>query len=149
MTIDRDASLTGPSEADFFAALDRIRERVGGNPVAEWEERYGEPTPQSLDDWVRWAVRIGWDGNYVRSGSWNPIELFRYIEGHLQRLRDHREVRAGDEPSVPPTGGAVPVGESGDASPVEPSAPFIFRRRGDDWNIRFDGGPLFAVNRLV
>ena len=149
MEIGNELRPTGSNESDFDAALDRIRELVGGDPLREWERRFGEPPPRSIDDLVRWAIRVGWDGEYVRNGDWNPIELMPFIEGHLQRLRDQPQVGSGARSSTPPADDAGRTDESGEVRISDNFAPFSIRLLGDDWNIRYDGGPLFALPCLI
>lgn len=63
----------------------------------EWEREFGEPYPQCKGDWLRWAYRVGWDGEYVRRGDWTYGELMPAIEGRLCAIRDR--VRTADSPA--------------------------------------------------
>jgi hypothetical protein len=135
----------GPTESDIIAceaAIARIRDLVGGDPLREWELKFGEPPPQSIDDLIRWAQRVGWDGEYVRKGHWNFNDLMPFIEGRLQALQDARLMQRTCLAPTPKTIRSEPTAPCG-------TQKHIFQLKGKDWNIRYDGGALFAVPRAV
>lgn len=51
-----------------------------------WEAEFGQPYPQSRDDWRRWASRIGMTP--VDEKELSAAEMIVYIEGYCQRLQD-------------------------------------------------------------
>lgn len=55
---------------------------------SHWEAEFGAPYPRSIEEWMRWAARVGWSGERVVQGEWTPRDLFPIIEGYLLRLRD-------------------------------------------------------------
>lgn len=66
--------------ADYRDVVERIE--------SEWEAEFGAPYPKEIEDWQRWAARVGWSGERIADGKWKPRDLFPIIEGYLQRLRD-------------------------------------------------------------
>ena len=67
-------------QADYRDVVERIE--------SEWEAAFGAPYPKEIEDWQRWAARVGWNGERIAEGNWKPRDLFPIIEGYLQRLRD-------------------------------------------------------------
>jgi len=55
-----------------------------------WEEAFGEPRPETVEDWRRWAARLGLDPNWIVAGDWTPGQVMPLIEGYLQRRKDER-----------------------------------------------------------
>jgi DNA-binding MarR family transcriptional regulator len=74
--------------ADYRDVVQRIE--------SEWKADFGAPYPKDIEDWQRWAARVGWSGERIADGNWKPRDLFPIIEGYLQRLRD-QSGGAGDE----------------------------------------------------
>lgn len=80
-----------PIIAEHRAEIDRLQENyrdVVERIESEWEAEFGEPYPKAIEDWQRWAARVGWSGERIADGNWKPRDLFPIIEGYLQRLRD-------------------------------------------------------------
>lgn len=56
-----------------------------------WEETYGFPYPQSLEDWTMLLVRAGATVDWVIKGEWTLRDVAPLIEGYLQRLADEQQ----------------------------------------------------------
>lgn len=85
------------------AELDRISAEFRSEILRmedEWEAEFGEPYPKEIEDWYRWAARVGWSGERIAEGNWTLAELFPIIEGYLLQIRDKARKRAG-RPSDP------------------------------------------------
>jgi len=84
--------------ADYRDVVQRIE--------SEWEADFGAPYPRDIEDWQRWAARVGWSGERIADGNWKPRDLFPIIEGYLQRLRDQSGSTKGqgDETADDPQG---------------------------------------------
>ncbi len=54
----------------------------------EWEEAFGEPYPQTVQDYERWAARVGMPAAWIMGGRWTYGDLLPIIEGHLLKRRD-------------------------------------------------------------
>ncbi len=71
-------------QENFRIEIDQIDEA--------WQKKFGEPPPKSKEELIQWAVRVGWDGEFVRNLKWSPSNLYPYIEGKLLKLADEIEV---------------------------------------------------------
>lgn len=84
---------SGPIIAEHRAEIDRLcadYRDVVESIESEWEAEFGAPYPKEIEDWQRWAARVGWSGERIADGNWKPQDLFPIIAGYLQRLRDQR-----------------------------------------------------------
>jgi hypothetical protein len=80
-----------PIIAEHQAQIDKLQadyRDVAQRIESEWAAEFGEPYPKQVEDWQRWAARVGWSGERIADGKWKPRDLFPIIEGYLQRLRD-------------------------------------------------------------
>lgn len=67
----------------------------------DWASAFGEPYPETVEDWERWAARVGVSPDWIIKGEWKPEDIFPLIEGYVQRRKD-AVARA---PSPPPAAG--------------------------------------------
>jgi hypothetical protein len=73
------------------AELQRLAAEFEGNVDAarrEWESRFGEPYPDSIEALSELAVRAGLDPNTVFSGTWTAHDVLPVIRGYLARQRE-------------------------------------------------------------
>lgn len=69
------------------AQLKQLAEETGVESEAiavKWQEVYGEPYPQTIDDWKRLAARSEVSGERLLMGEWTYGDLLPIIEGYLQ-----------------------------------------------------------------
>ncbi len=88
------ARLLALSEA--LGSREFIAERESLN--ADWKKEFGELPPEAVEDFSRWAMRVGWDGDFVRQGKFTPSDLMPYVEGYLLRLQDKSPQKKVDGP---------------------------------------------------
>jgi hypothetical protein len=91
------------NDPELRAAMERMRPKMEAmaqqlsQQLREYgeyfEASFGEPAPQSIEDWVRLAARAGLDANWIREGKWSPREVAPIIEGYLQRVREGNSQR--------------------------------------------------------
>lgn len=82
------------TDTGFFAALSEGLKELAPQIVrslADWEDTYGQPYPQTDEDWVRLLVRAGVSPEAAVHGHYAPEHYVAIIEGYLQRLRDQRQ----------------------------------------------------------
>src|SRR5262245_33405134 len=68
--------------------IDRLRAAYGdmAKLQADWEAAFGAAYPKEIEDWYRWAARVGFSGERIAEGNWTLGDLFPIIDGYLQRL---------------------------------------------------------------
>lgn len=63
-----------------------------------WQEAFGEPWPQDVADWKRWAGFLELDANWIVAGEWSPCDILEIVEGRLLQRKEKREqAEAGPE----------------------------------------------------
>ena len=55
---------------------------------SRWRETFGEPYPESIDDWMRLAARAGISGDTLLNGEWTPSLVEPIVEGYLKAILD-------------------------------------------------------------
>lgn len=55
-----------------------------------WRQKFSEPFPASIEDWQRWAARVGLPADWIVAGDWTPGDVLPVVEGYLLRRKDHR-----------------------------------------------------------
>ncbi len=88
---------------------------------AEWEKKYGEPFPETVEDFMREARRAGVSSERILEGNWKPADFEPIIAGYLQNLADRKqpvesttESKLSKPTSGKETASSEPGGEPGD-----------------------------------
>jgi len=82
-----------------------VLQKTHAEAAAEWESEFGEPFPQTVEDWEQWLAIVDAPGRYLpaektASGDWTGADILNFIQGYLIDLRNKR--CNADRPSVAP-----------------------------------------------
>jgi hypothetical protein len=113
-------AMTRPHEdaAAEIAAVWAVFRRASDANAEAWEREHGEPMPRTIEDFTRWAMRLG--DTLPRFDERTFAELLPAIEGYLLRLRDER-------------GGKPVAADAPKLTGSESEALDAYRRASDEW----------------
>lgn len=55
-----------------------------------WQSTFGEPYPETIEDWTRLSARAGLSSERLIGGDWTPAQVEPMIEGYLLAVADRK-----------------------------------------------------------